>query len=118
LPPEILAAIFLLIPRDVGDTSWIRVTHVCHRWREVALNDPRFWSVLNSVPPCFMEFALARSKGAPISVHTSEDTPDDTLFKALSPDRLQEVSLNLTAGGRTVLSHFTKSFPILETVEI
>ncbi|KAF6756790.1 hypothetical protein DFP72DRAFT_809833, partial [Ephemerocybe angulata] len=75
LPPEILAAIFLLVPRDEGDTSWISVTHVCRLWREVALDCSRFWSDLNSVPPRFMEFALARSKGAPITVHTSDDTP-------------------------------------------
>ncbi|KAF6751762.1 hypothetical protein DFP72DRAFT_765402, partial [Ephemerocybe angulata] len=91
LPPEILSAIFLLIPRDVGDTSWIRVTHVCHRWREVALNYPRFWSELNAVPPRFMEFALARSGCAPILVHTWEEIPDDILFKVLSQDRLQRV---------------------------
>ncbi|KAF6759713.1 hypothetical protein DFP72DRAFT_806277, partial [Ephemerocybe angulata] len=68
IPPEILAAIFLLIPRDEGDTSWISVTHVCRLWREVALDCSCFWSDLNSVPPRFMEFALARSKGAPITV--------------------------------------------------
>ncbi|KAF6746151.1 hypothetical protein DFP72DRAFT_1076557 [Ephemerocybe angulata] len=116
LPPEILAAIFLLIPRAQGDTSWISVTHVCRLWREVALNCSHFWAELVYVRPRFMEFALARSGCAPISVHTFDDTPDDTLFKVLSPDRLQKVTLNLRKEDSTVLSHFAKTFPILETV--
>ncbi|KAF5342151.1 hypothetical protein D9611_001418 [Ephemerocybe angulata] len=116
IPPEILAAILLLVPRDEGDTSWVSITHVCRRWREVALNYPRFWSELNSVPPRFMEFALARSKGAPITVHTSDDTPNDTLFKVLSPDRLQKMTLDLRKKDSPVLFHSAKAFPILETV--
>ncbi|KAF6759722.1 hypothetical protein DFP72DRAFT_787380, partial [Ephemerocybe angulata] len=116
LPPEILVAIFLLIPRDTGNTLWIRVTHVCRRWREVALACSRFWSELFYVPPRFMEFALARSGCAPISVHMFDDTPDEILFKVLSPDRLQKVTLSLRTEDSSVLSHFAKTFPILETV--
>ncbi|KAI0266588.1 hypothetical protein BGY98DRAFT_895670, partial [Russula aff. rugulosa BPL654] len=30
-----------------GILAWIYVAHVCRRWRETALNHPRFWSHVN-----------------------------------------------------------------------
>ncbi len=31
--------------RDEEDNlAWLRVTYICHRWHEIALNQPRFWS--------------------------------------------------------------------------
>ncbi|KAH9959020.1 hypothetical protein BC827DRAFT_1090255, partial [Russula dissimulans] len=48
LPPEALAAIFSFVSSSALDESghlrWIRVTHVCRQWRQIALNYPRFWS--------------------------------------------------------------------------
>ena len=55
LPPEIFAAIFSFSRLPASGTtplggepdrhlSWLRVAHVCHQWREVALNLPFFWS--------------------------------------------------------------------------
>ena len=51
LPPEIFAAIlsFLCLPGipSLGGTPDVnlarfRVSHVCHRWREIALSQPQF----------------------------------------------------------------------------
>src|SRR6266705_546725 len=53
LPPETLAEIFSLFPfsavafGDVSYMEWIRVTHICHRWREVALHSPHLWNHIN-----------------------------------------------------------------------
>ena len=50
LPPEILARVFHLIvleePPISGGRSlgWIRVTHVCRHWRQVALDDSSLWA--------------------------------------------------------------------------
>ena len=55
LPTEIIGAIFLFARVTVSASSatpgkktdplaWLRVTHVCHQWREIALNQPLFWS--------------------------------------------------------------------------
>ena len=55
-PPEILAAIFSFlclpgIPSLGGDRdqnrAQFRLSHVCHRWREIVLNQPQLWSHIN-----------------------------------------------------------------------
>jgi hypothetical protein len=53
LPPEVFAAIFSFaclpgIPslggKPVHNLAPIHVSHVCHQWREIALNQPLLWS--------------------------------------------------------------------------
>ena len=55
LPTEVLNTIFTLLHGPIASSPpthlrekpdclpWIRVTHVCHHWREIALNQPLFW---------------------------------------------------------------------------
>ncbi|TCD71719.1 hypothetical protein EIP91_005485 [Steccherinum ochraceum] len=55
LPAEMLAAIFqwyivamklnrgLKVP-SLGHYDWVRITHVCHDWREVAMTTPSLWT--------------------------------------------------------------------------
>ena len=56
LPPEIFAVIFYSlclpgIPSLGGNPSRnrarLRISHVCHQWREIALNQPQLWSHIN-----------------------------------------------------------------------
>jgi len=53
LPPETLAEIFSLLSFSADDSesvpylAWIRVTHVCHRWHEIAIYSPYLWSHIN-----------------------------------------------------------------------
>jgi hypothetical protein len=54
LPPEIFAAIFSFlclpgIPSLGGgpDCNLAHVSHVCHQWHEIALNQPQLWSHIN-----------------------------------------------------------------------
>jgi F-box-like len=79
LPPETMATIFSFVsspgipilpsPNAKPDRLvWLRVAHVCHLWREIALNQPRFWShidfaVLTSAGTAEM---LVRAKTAPL----------------------------------------------------
>ena len=79
LPTEVTALIFsflhatssVFIPDERPDPdplAWLRVTHVCHQWRENALNQPLFWShidftILSSVGAAEI---LARAKTAPL----------------------------------------------------
>ena len=53
LPPEVVATIFsllrvpvpsALVPGEKPDhLAWLHVAHVCHHWREIALNQKYFW---------------------------------------------------------------------------
>ncbi|KAI9453538.1 hypothetical protein BJY52DRAFT_834101 [Lactarius psammicola] len=85
LPPEIIAAIFSFshLPHPSSQASqaspftlgerpdplaWLHVAHVCHQWREIALNQPLFWShvdftTLTSTGAAEM---LARAKTVPL----------------------------------------------------
>jgi hypothetical protein len=52
---EVLAAIFSFLSvfawnKGSGLLAWIYVAHVCRRWRETALNHPRFWSLTKLTP--------------------------------------------------------------------
>jgi hypothetical protein len=53
LPPEVFAAIFFLLCPSSPDRNpdhhlaRFRVSHVCHLWREIALNQPLLWSNVN-----------------------------------------------------------------------
>ena len=85
LPPEILSCIFSFhainqpIPKDsiynpddpfpsssgpiqLG-LGWITITHVCHRWRQVALSDPNLWrTIVFDLGAEWAEEMLERSK--------------------------------------------------------
>ncbi|KAI0041639.1 hypothetical protein FA95DRAFT_1476203, partial [Auriscalpium vulgare] len=65
LPAELLARIFLMVAtaeHDDGDDfirteenalenalGWIRITHVCQRWRSAALRYPTLWAEVDTV---------------------------------------------------------------------
>ncbi|EMD39952.1 hypothetical protein CERSUDRAFT_112189 [Gelatoporia subvermispora B] len=60
----------------------ILVSHVCHRWREVALDTPALWTTIDfeeAEPFPKSKAYLERSKGAPlaISIDCCEDEDDD-----------------------------------------
>jgi hypothetical protein len=66
LPPEILVHIFGFLG---GGTLVVPASHVCRRWRDVALDMPSLWTVIReeddvSAAQCFME----RSRNAKLDV--------------------------------------------------
>ncbi|KAI0091450.1 hypothetical protein BDY19DRAFT_991156 [Irpex rosettiformis] len=92
LPPELLAEVFMYLAhttpaeernvwrsgvppvppiRTAGSSpyAWIKVTHVCHHWREVALSAPQLWTIIwvTSRMECIKEM-LVRSKQALLTV--------------------------------------------------
>ena len=74
LPPETLLEIFSLLRFSVDDDEcipyldWIYVTHVCHRWHEVALHSPHLWDHINftNLTLAGVTETLARAKMLPL----------------------------------------------------
>ena len=80
LPPEILARVFrILVLEDPPLTEsysgrqnlgWIKATHVCRHWRQVALDDLSLWAKIWTIPRNikWISEMLARAKNAPLDV--------------------------------------------------
>jgi hypothetical protein len=104
LPTEVIEAIFSLL--RVPDTSspstlsgkpdHLRVAHVCHHWREIALNQPLFWSHIDAttVSSAGAVEILARARMAPL--HLEAKVPlgrwDDARFDAFRKQLQAHVS--------------------------
>jgi hypothetical protein len=143
LPPEVITAIFSFLrlrvtpsalslgekPDQPDPLAWLRVAHVCHRWREIALNQPLFWNHLDftTVTSAGAAEILTRAKKAPL--HLEARVPfghwDDDQFSAFEKELLPRVShiyhLGLSAGTldlREILQGLTSSAPILEYLSL
>jgi hypothetical protein len=88
LPPETLATIFTFLSASawnerVAHLKWIRVAHVCRRWREIALNHPRFWSHINftKLTSAGMAEILARAKMVPLHLEADSTKWDAAHFE-------------------------------------
>ncbi|KAH9170608.1 hypothetical protein EDB89DRAFT_1276058 [Lactarius sanguifluus] len=79
LPPELFAAIFSFLRLPPSGTillgmepdrqlSWLHMAHVCRQWREVALNQPFFWSHVDftTLTPAGATEMLVRAKSLPL----------------------------------------------------
>ncbi|KAL0063967.1 hypothetical protein AAF712_009157 [Marasmius tenuissimus] len=93
LPPEILRRIFgyacVLDPTveyPFRSTAF-RISSVCNRWREIALQSPELWASLNvmlgarSLIP--VRLTVARSQNHPLSLRLTETWGEDNAFKDL-----------------------------------
>ncbi|KAF5314484.1 hypothetical protein D9619_011763 [Psilocybe cf. subviscida] len=75
LPPEILLQIFAKLTEDGGfvdSMKCIPITHVCRRWRSLALDAPALWTNLSSENLLWTTAMLERSKSAPLTVLMDE----------------------------------------------
>ena len=102
LPPELLIYIFVLATLDSLypipplDTTPLNISHVCQRWRDVALSTPTLWRRVvltpsdlkfqSSISPATQTY-LDRSRGVPIEV-----------FCAALPSRTKEKTSLLAEG--------------------
>ena len=131
LPAEILYRIFLAVrtatlytPPFRNRARWIRVTHVCQRWRSIGLDCVSLWLDLEDfMHPALMDEILTRSKNGLLSVtfHTLDGSQGarTTLQRALSrADRIR--CLHLTAETSTrehlqkAISYCSANAPVLE----
>lgn len=82
LPPEVLAQIFAAYIHASHDPeeyagyhrhppyAWLKIAHVCHYWREVAIQTPSLWSYITLTRLECVKEMIMRSKEAPLSIFT------------------------------------------------
>ncbi|EIN04177.1 hypothetical protein PUNSTDRAFT_76971, partial [Punctularia strigosozonata HHB-11173 SS5] len=77
MPPEILQNIFLLYRNDFSTAAldWTAVSHVCLRWREVALSNSSLWDSPDLRFPEWAEEMIKRARGTPLHVQYSRPPP-------------------------------------------
>ena len=91
LPTETITDIILLVASaergDVG-LALLDVTHVCHEWREIALNQPLFWTHINltNITSAGMTEMLARAKEAPLHLEVATIDWDDSRKRAFGKE--------------------------------
>ena len=130
LPPETLVEIFSLLrspPDDskyVPSLEWIRVTHVCSRWREVALSSPCLWNHINFTKltlPGFTEI-LARAKMSPLHIEAKIIPRRKTRFNALKKQLEAHIShtrhLSISGEFPAVLKRLISPAPALVSLSL
>ena len=105
LPTEVIEVIFSLLhvpgtsssstlDGNTDNQAWLRVGHVCHQWRKIALNQPLFYVDFNAVSSAGAAEILARAKTVPL--HLEAKVPsgswDDSRFDALRKELQDHVS--------------------------
>jgi hypothetical protein len=140
LPIEVTTAIFSFLRVPVASSllplgekpdhlAWLRVAHVCHHWREIALNQPLFWSHVDFTTFSLAGAAeiLARAKTAPLYLEARVPTShwDDSRFSAfqneLHAHAPQICHLAIGAGYfglRKTLEGLTSRAPTLEYLSL
>ena len=78
LPSEILAQVFHRLVLEelplsvsgIRNLGWVRVTHVCRHWRQVALNDPSLWAKITGITTNakWISEMLVRAKNEPLDI--------------------------------------------------
>jgi hypothetical protein len=125
LPPETLATIFAFLSASAWNEravhlEWIRVAHVCRRWREAALDYPRFWSHINftKLTSVGMAEILARAKMAPLRLEADVSmwriARVEDFAKHLETHISHTRHLRLSGYFETVLARLSSSAPTLE----
>ena len=109
LPTEVTNSIFSLLrvpgasppcipgekPDRQASLAWLRVTHVCHQWREIAFNHLLFWSYVDftTVSSAGAAEMLARAKKTPLHLEARiPDHWDNARFSAFERELLPRVS--------------------------
>ncbi|KAF8267395.1 hypothetical protein EI94DRAFT_1786473 [Lactarius quietus] len=110
--------------------AWLRAAHVCHQWREIALNYPLFWSHVDftNLTLAGGPEILARATKAPLHLEGSFPTSrnwDHTRFNAFEEEIQSRVSqiryLSINAGCsrlQKIIGGLTSPAPTLEYLSL
>ena len=129
LPPETLGTIFTLLSASAWNErpvnlEWIRVAHVCRRWRDAALNHPRFWSYINftKLTSAGMAEILARAKMAPLHLEADVSRWMPAKTRAFEGQLETHIShtrhLSISGYLENPLARLSLSAPILESLSL
>lgn len=113
LPPEILLEVFIIyadicrlpvrnlarkdkIPRN----AWLRVTHICHAWRTLAISYPRLWTHIDILRSDAVKEWLHRSKSLPLDVSNASASSSTTFGRLPAARRIEALLLALQESHR------------------
>lgn len=122
LPAELLHAIFSLLPgrhtpallRKVP--SWVSVSHVCRRWREVALKCRPLWIRTPFPNSDWAEEALLRSSPALLDVFVDAAFHSETIICIALRDLSRIRTLHLSVAAMSLSGHFPAILANTKTV--
>jgi hypothetical protein len=137
-PDEILVEIFWLLALSVrpdlvpvGDIrpktgiSWLAVSKVCRRWRNIALWTPKLYSFVDGRDITITRVFLRRSSNVPVDVHLQSDAksgPQDETMSVIKPHffRVRELHCRLRFQILlSVLAHLSSvPAPVLESLHL
>jgi hypothetical protein len=128
LPPEILSLVFHFLVLDEPPLSrkpWIRVTHVCRRWRQVAIDDSSLWARIWGIPTNtkWISEILARAKNVPLEIELNDvgrSSPETFLMIVPHLSHTRHLRLHYLSvyhrGG--IQDIFSREAPALEHLEL
>jgi hypothetical protein len=128
LPPEILSRVFHLLVIEeppLSENPWIRVTHVCRRWRQVAIDDSSLWARIRGIPTNaeWISEMLARAKNAPLEIELNDvgrSSPETLFMVAPHLSHTRQLRLHglskYHSGG--IQAIFSREAPALEHLEL
>ena len=125
IPRDFLARIFVLVGTGA---EVVPLTHVCRRWRNIALRTQELWTFLRDrdltdMLPVFVE----RSQRAPLDVSVSINSDDTHRLRLLTDlqaasSRLRSFEVTIagsfTDAVEAAFAHFHKPAPLLTTLSI
>jgi hypothetical protein len=133
LPAEVLAEIFVAA-RDIVYTwysdqkraLWEALIHTCQGWRNVAIQCPRLWSVIEFDPHTvpWSLLMMARARSSPLTLKVDCLLPDQVehvmteVASRMCAVRELSISLNAPISDMTKVLFTSAAAPILESFEI
>ncbi|KAI0042349.1 hypothetical protein FA95DRAFT_1682591 [Auriscalpium vulgare] len=102
------------------DLGWLTVTHVCRRWRNIALDEPILWASDVAVPTQlgshdhWAAAFLSRAQDVPLTITLCRGLPSDIAFLAANLARTRVINLLI----RTNALALCIPAPLLQTLSV